>query len=304
MTDYFYSNGKLLLSGEYAILDGAEGWAIPTKFGQGLKITPSSSGILTWKSLDVDKNTWFKASYTLADFKQLSASDEAISKTLIGLLQEARALQPAFLSESAGCAVETELSFPRNWGLGTSSTLINNIAQWAKIDAYSLLKKTFGGSGYDLACAQHDHPILFKIEEGQAVVRKANPTLSFVDQLYFVYLNQKRNSREAIAAYRKRSINKLELTTKITEITSALIRAGSLSEFERLLNLHEHILSTALDVRTIKEQLFSDYEGSIKSLGGWGGDFLLVTARKNTFDYFKAKGYSTIISYSDMILKN
>ena len=32
MIKNYYSNGKLLLSGEYAILDGAEGWAIPTKF--------------------------------------------------------------------------------------------------------------------------------------------------------------------------------------------------------------------------------------------------------------------------------
>ncbi len=75
-----------------------------------------------------------------------------------------------------------------------------------------------------------------------------------------------------------------------------------MQEFETLLNLHEQILSSALNVTTIKEQLFPDYKGSIKSLGGWGGDFVLVTARENTLDYFKTKGYKTILSYSDMIL--
>ena len=34
-----------------------------------------------------------------------------------------------------GFKVTTKLDFPKNWGLGTSSTLINNIAQWAQVDA-------------------------------------------------------------------------------------------------------------------------------------------------------------------------
>lgn len=302
MTAYFYSNGKLLLSGEYAILDGAEGWAIPTQFGQSLEITPSHSRTLTWKSFDVDNSIWFQGSYDVADFGELSSSDEHISKTLIHILKQIRALRPKFLSNSNGCMVQTKLTFPRNWGLGTSSTLINNLAQWAKIDPYDLLKNTFGGSGYDIACAQHQCPLLFKIEKSKARVRKVSPVLSFSDQLYFVYLNQKKNSREAISAYRERSIDKLQLTSKISEITNSLITTSTLQEFETLLNLHEHVLSSALNVPTIKEQLFPDYKGSIKSLGGWGGDFVLVTARKNTLDYFKTKGYTTMIPYSDMIL--
>lgn len=303
MTDYFYSNGKLLLSGEYAILDGAEGWAIPTKFGQSLRVNYCSSGVLTWKSFDADKIIWFQGSYDLVDFSELSSSDAAISKTLIQILRQTRTAQPMFLNQCKGCTVDTELTFPKNWGLGTSSTLLNNIAQWAKTDPYKLLKNTFGGSGYDIACAQHNAPILFKIENDKAIVRNVHPALSFTDQLYFVYLNQKKNSREAISDYRERSIHKLELTTAITKITNALIKATTLQEFETLLNLHEELLSEALDVTTIKEQLFSDYKGSIKSLGGWGGDFVLVTARGNTLNYFKTKGYTTIISYSDMILE-
>ncbi len=98
MTDYFYSNGKLLLSGEYAILDGAEGWAIPTKFGQSLKANASSSGTLTWKSFDADNSIWFQASYDLIDFKELSSSDETISKTLSHILKQASELRPKFLA--------------------------------------------------------------------------------------------------------------------------------------------------------------------------------------------------------------
>ena len=33
-TQTFYSNGKLLITGEYVVLDGAKALALPTKFGQ------------------------------------------------------------------------------------------------------------------------------------------------------------------------------------------------------------------------------------------------------------------------------
>jgi hypothetical protein len=51
-----------------------------------------------------------------------------------------------------GYNITTHLNFPKKWGLGTSSTLINNIAQWLQIDAFTLLNNSFGGSGYDIAC--------------------------------------------------------------------------------------------------------------------------------------------------------
>ena len=34
----YYSNGKLLITGEYAVLDGALSLALPTKFGQELNV--------------------------------------------------------------------------------------------------------------------------------------------------------------------------------------------------------------------------------------------------------------------------
>ena len=302
MTKYFYSNGKLLLSGEYAILDGAEGWAVPTKFGQSLKTTGNKSGILSWKSLDADGSIWFQASYNLNDFTSLYSSNKKISDALAEVLVETRKLEPGFLESREGCLVETELTFSRNWRLGSSSTLINNIANWAKVNPYILLSKTFGGSGYDIACAQYDHPIVFKINNEKPMVRIVQPELPFSEALYFVYLNQKKNSREAITAYRNQQIDKLALTTRITELTEALIQAATLVEFEALLNLHETILSNALNVPTIKEQLFPDYPGSIKSLGGWGGDFVMVTAQRHTLDYFKQKGYHTIVPFSEMVL--
>jgi len=125
MTKEFYSNGKLLLSGEYAILDGAEGWAMPTKFGQYMTVDAAKTKTLSWRSIDADGTVWFTGSYSLKDFKEVSSSNEEVSKNLIKILVEVRRLNPSFLVQSQGCEVQTTLTFPRAWGLGTSSTLIN-----------------------------------------------------------------------------------------------------------------------------------------------------------------------------------
>ncbi len=46
------------------------------------------------------------------------------------------------------------MNFDKNWGLGSSSTLINNISSWAKINPYDLLWSIGKGSGYDIASGQ------------------------------------------------------------------------------------------------------------------------------------------------------
>ena len=146
MEKEFYSNGKLLLSGEYAILDGALGLAIPTSYGQSLQVTPNTSGFLDWTSLDLNKNVWFSAQLDLTNLNVVATSDKSMANTLKTLLLEANAQNPLLLTDSEGFKIETHLTFPRNWGLGTSSTLINNLAQWARVDAYQLLWNAFGGS--------------------------------------------------------------------------------------------------------------------------------------------------------------
>jgi hypothetical protein len=52
----------------------------------------------------------------------------------------------------------------------------------------------------------------------------------------------------------------------------------------------------------IKQRLFPDYNGAIKSLGAWGGDFILVSGTTHPEAYFNSKGYRTIFRYSDLIL--
>ncbi len=298
----FYSNGKLLITGEYAVLDGAKSLAIPTKYGQSLIVIETESKEIAWTSFDDKGRVWFEAIYDLESMTEISSSNSEISKTLHKTLIEAQKLNPHYLTDGLGYAIESKLTFPKDWGLGSSSTLINNIAQWANINPYQLLENTFGGSGYDIACAQHNTPIIYQLENRKPFVEEVNFNPDFKDQLFFIHLNKKQNSREGISQYRQLNFNTEELVNSIGDITSKMVSCHDLVTFETLMDQHETILSKTLKTPTVKKSLFDDYTGSIKSLGAWGGDFILVTGDKASMAYFKQKGYNTIIPYSEMIL--
>lgn len=303
MEKEFYSNGKLLLSGEYAILDGALGLAIPTSYGQSLHVAPTTSGFLEWASFDENDEVWFTVKLDISNLEVISTSNEAIAKILVTLLLEANTQNPLLLTDSDGFQIETRLTFPKSWGLGTSSTLINNLAQWARVDAYQLLWNAFGGSGYDIACAQHNSPITYQLQNGEPKVQEVNFNPIFKDSLYFVHLNQKQSSKEAITNYREQQFDKPQLIKNISSITQKIINASTLAGFESLMEEHEAMLSNILNIAPVKQQLFPDYFGMIKSLGAWGGDFVLATGDNKTILYFKSKGYHTIIPYSKMVLQ-
>lgn len=298
----FYSNGKLLITGEYAVLDGAKAWAIPTKYGQSLTVLKSESKKIEWTSLDEKDKVWFEAIYDFETMTEISSSSSEISKTLLEILSEAQKLNPRFLMNGLGYTIESKLTFQRDWGLGSSSTLVNNIAQWANINPYHLLVSTFGGSGYDIACAQHNAPILYQLAKGSPKVEEVNFNPDFKDQLFFIYLNKKQNSRDAIQKYYGEIIDRKKLSKTISQITSRMITTTSIDDFESLMTRHEYLISDALKTPTIKTKLFSDYPRAIKSLGAWGGDFILAAGDEGSMAYFKQKGYSTIIPYSEMIL--
>ena len=304
MKKEFYSNGKLLITGEYLVLDGAKAFALPTKFGQNLIVEKGSNKEIIWKSYDADGSLWFEDTITFSEISnKINIETESVKSTLIAILQEAYALNPNFLNLAEGYSISTELGFPKIWGLGTSSTLINNIAQWLQIDAFTLLKNSFGGSGYDIACAQNDHPILYHLEQGKAVVEKVLFNPDFTQNLYFVYLNKKQNSKTAIAAYNSNKKDNLEKNIALNDqLTFEILNAKTLPEFALALEKHETKMSLILEIKPVKETLFPDFEGTIKSLGAWGGDFVLVISEKNPTSYFASKGFETIIGYNEMIL--
>ena len=306
----YYSNGKLLLTGEYLVLDGAKSLAIPTKFGQDLIVEKIKEAQIIWGSFTHTGECWFEAVFDLKKLRLVNCtfnSDnegnaDVIAETLLSVLREAKGLNPDFLNSENGFLVKTNLTFPRNWGLGSSSTLINSIAAWAKVDAFKLLWNSFKGSGYDIACAQNNSSIFYQIENKEPVVNQVEFNPVFKEKLFFVHLNKKQDSKEGIAKFRESNINFDQEIKRISAISDAFLNANTLEYFESLIVEHERIISSIIKLKPIKEKLFPDYFGEIKSLGAWGGDFVLVTGNSETPGYFKNKGFETILTYSEMIL--
>jgi mevalonate kinase len=304
MKKTFYSNGKLLITGEYVVLDGARALALPTKFGQNLIIEESENDLIHWKSYDQDGSIWFEETISFSSIieKEKFTEIHNIKNTIIEILHEAYKLNPTFLTESKGYRITTELTFPKFWGLGTSSTLINNIAQWLEIDAYELLKKSFGGSGYDLACAQNNSAIIYQLIEDKPIIETIVFHPDFSSKIYFVYLNKKQSSKEAITSYLDKQGSIEKTITKINSITKTVVNSTRANEFALALQKHEIEMSNVLELQTVQEALFNDFQGVVKSLGAWGGDFVLAISKENPTEYFKERGYGTVIPYSEMIL--
>jgi mevalonate kinase len=299
----FYSNGKLFLIGEYTVIDGSEAFALPTIYGQYLYVENTDNNFIEWKSYDADKSLWFETQLTTNDIRKEVKTGNKVTDTLINILHIADKLNPSILQENNGYSISTVLTFSRNWGLGSSSTLINNIAQWFQIDAYKLLAESFGGSGYDIACAQYNTPIIFQKTEDKPKVRSIEFNPDFLDKLYFVYLNKKQNTRSSVVAYRE---NIKDIPTLNEQVNAIIEQASTTNNFETfctLLDKHSDLMSKPLQMKTIKEELFPDFNGTLKSLGAWGGDFILAASEENPTQYFRSKGYETVIPYSDMILK-
>ncbi|MBK7869695.1 MAG: GHMP kinase [Saprospiraceae bacterium] len=303
----FHSKGKLLLTAEYFVLDGALALALPTKLGQSLQVVENETKTITWKSFDADDNPWFQGIFDLPSGECLSCNDIETGNRLTKIFKAIQKQNPGFLQQFQGLQIETRLEFPRLWGLGTSSTLIANLAQWAGIDPFILLKNTFGGSGYDIACAQANGPILYQLDEQKRPTVKNRRMLfeMFAKRLYFIYLGKKQDSREGIARYREKVQGQPQLIDRISNLTLEFVECKDLSHFEVLIREHEAIVAETLELPRAKALYFQDFWGEVKSLGAWGGDFVLATSDRSAEEtkfYFNEKGFETVIPFENLVL--
>ena len=292
-----------MITGEYLVLDGAKALALPTKFGQDLVVENGEHKTIYWKSFDKDGTVWFEENITFSEITDNTKTENQLEKnTLIAILHEAYLLNPDFINASDGYIITTNLTFPKFWGLGTSSTLINNIAQWLQIDAFELLKNSFGGSGYDIACAQNDTAIFYQLIDGKPTVEQIDFKPECSANIYFVYLNKKQSSKNAIETYKKKKKNLDPIIPEIEKINNSIFFNSTFENFSDVLQKHENIMSDVLKEPTVKASLFPDFSGTIKSLGAWGGDFVMVISEENPTNYFKGKGFETVLIYEEMIL--
>jgi mevalonate kinase len=318
-----HAHGKLLLTAEYFVLDGALALALPVRLGQsldfGLRIADyglEGQKAMHWRSLDEKGECWFEAKFAPENFDFSETTDPAVAERLQKILQEARNLNPNFLTDcqlpSRGVGTRPancQLEFPRLWGLGTSSTLIYLVAKWAEIDPFELSTRTFGGSGYDIACAGADGPILYRLVNGKPQFERCEFNPPFRNSLYFIYLGKKQDSREGIRNYRLRigdcGLGVQETVDKVSDLTRRFLDSQTLAEFEGIIREHEAMVAETIGLQRAKSLFFNDFWGEVKSLGAWGGDFVLATSDRPTEEtrhYFNEKGFEVFLPYNDLIL--
>ncbi len=300
----FYSHGKLLIAGEYLVLKGATSLAVPLTFGQTLEVKrDNTSDILTWESYEQDK-LWFKGDLNCEFFEIVETTDQKIAETLLNILKQTTQLNPKFTARLKDIKVITNSDFKFQWGFGSSSTLLSNIAFWAEIDPFQLHNKTSVGSGYDVAVARENGPVYFRKKKSGYEIEKVTFNPLFKDQIYFIYLGEKQDSATSVGQFksRKRSFsNEIKL---ISELSRHVASAVTLEDFEFYMKEHEIIISSILKQKRLKETRFTDLEGEIKSLGAWGGDFAMMTwhdSKKELLNYLKQKEIDTVFSFNELI---
>lgn len=299
----FRSNGKLFLIGEYIVMDGAKAFALPTKFGQCLFVEDSSekSNQIIWSAYKADDSLWFEVQFQLDSLEILSTTNQKLANSLQNILIQAKSLNPDFFNSNNFYTCKTKLEYPQEWGLGSSSTLIDLISQWIEINPFLLNQLTFNTSGYDIACAHHNKPILYT-NQPQIEVEELDLNWDFKDKLFFVYLNQKQDTQAVVGNHYKNKPKDWGLINDLSQLVLDATKVDNLTDLEFILDEYQDRLGAFMQIPQPKELYFSDYEGSIKSLGAWGGDFVLVTYREGMETYFKEKGYDTIIPFTEIIL--
>lgn len=287
------------------MLDGALALGVPVRFGQHLRVVPvMDNGSHQWVSLGYDGLPWFEGRFSPQGAYQ-GGSDAGVGERLEGLFQAIKKQRPGFWQDKSALRFEARLSFPREWGLGSSSTLVAALGLWAKVDPFALLADTFGGSGYDLACALSGQPVLFQRRDGVAHYVECPYKPPFAGHICFVYLNRKQDSRLGIARYRKQVKEPAAAAEAISSLTLRFLQARSAEAAARIVQEHETLVSRALGLPTVKEALFPDFPGAVKSLGAWGGDFAMAISTQPgemTRQYLRSKGYETVFTWAEMAL--
>ncbi len=326
MSQIYYSHGKFLLTSEYLVLKGALSLATPLKLGQSMTVEMSQGAGLHWNAYKPD-GPWFSVVLNSENLEIIDSDDQSKAEKLRQILQAVKQLNPKAF-EGKSLKFTTRLDFDPNWGLGSSSTLIANLSRWANINPYELLKMTFGGSGYDIACATAEGPIYYQLSNTESALRQAqgpqrpkvvetvegptpmvepnNSPPPFADHLYFVYQGQKQSSSKEIKAFLAKAnpVDLLKDIEAVSEISRAVPKCQTLDEFAMLMQCHERIIARCIGQEPVQKR-FPDFEGVLKSLGAWGGDFILAATNWDESQvkaYFKGKGLEVVFGYHQLVL--
>lgn len=301
MNGKIFSPGKLLLTSEYAVLDGALALAIPTQLGQEFFFDEldDQRGHISWLALHQGE-LWLQVEIDYQNWEIEYTNLPEHAAFILKVLKLVQQLSGYKFRSDRSYILKTNLQFPPDYGLGSSSTLMNNLAEWAGVDAFQLNEMTLGGSGYDIAVAREKSAILYQLTTHGRFTEQINYRPDFRKELIFIHLNQKQNSRNGIEMYRAKPKSKT-LIENLSEVTEKVKSCTDLGIFSELMEQHEEMLSNFLGIDKIKDQYFASCPVFVKSLGAWGGDFVMSRKFSGYAQYFSDKGFSTQLGWDDLI---
>ena len=303
--------GKILLSGEYVVLDGATALGLASRMGQSMAVFRGSQpGCLRWIALDHLHNPWLQANYRIVDGQwsvgEVSAAASESADMLQNWLQAAWTLmaRPGDGSASGygeaswndilhqeGLTVQTQLDFARSWGLGSSSTALALLAQWLGVDARRLYALTTNGSGYDLEVALQNSSILYRLPEGRPITNSlsADPFEPIVQpipyrlpqggRLWLVDPGGKQISAKEVVRYRKLDKNqRMACVEEISSLSVALATCQDVTMMMDCFEQHDGVLEKLLGQPCLQRSAGNGFPGRLKSLGAWGGDLFLAVS--------------------------
>lgn len=277
------------------VLLGAKAFALPTKLGQWLEVEEIDEDHCEYRAFDKENVLWLSAKFDL-NGGLLTSNSLTEAKKLESVL---RLLN--LKKDKGGWSFSSKLDFDRNWGLGSSSTFLANLANASSLDAFDLFFRTQTGSGYDIAVALSRSPLFYVVNNQQPEYQLVEFNPLFKSQLFFVYLEKKQNSEKEVKGFLDKpqiTSNQIELVGHLSE---AMAYAKNLVDFGKAMEEHEGLLSNILGKPSIEQTRFRDFPGKIKSLGAWGGDFALAACEDSPLEYFSKRGFRTVLSFQEMI---
>ena len=299
----YHAHGKLLLTAEYFVLLGAKAIALPLQYGQRMDVSVGKQErVISWKAF-MQEGLWFSCDFQLPELKIIHSSDAEKAVILQDALKAIQQMNPNF-AFNGGLEIHTKIDFHNQWGLGSSSTLIANLASWANVDPFELNEQIFNGSGFDIACASADGPIFYQKNKLPVPLDLDYP---FSDHLYFIYSGSKKSTRNEVRRFLNEGAISPSQIEQINIISEQIADAKTLVDFQCLIHEHEQLVSGLLNIPTVKSSYFSDFDGEVKSLGAWGGDFYLVATPMDdrcVLNYFKEKGLRVVFPWNELVLDN
>ncbi len=304
----FYAPGKILLCGEYLVLKGFNGIALPTKLGQWLEVfefeTPNDKAdSIIYSAFDLEGYKWIDWDCEINNIQnqEISNSSEEFLVKFFQLIPENN------WKQGYSYRFETRLEFSQKWGLGSSSTFVSLLCQYFRLNPFKIEKQLLGGSGYDIAVAELKHPLIFWRNENGANFRRWTSGHTKNSNWNIVFLNEKVNSRkssELIMGAIEEIASDAAYQMQFQKIMEMIEMANDIFTVEAALEMYQLLLGQITNLPTPYQLLNIKpvKQGLCKWLGAWGGDMLLVNDNvlneyQEVFEEYEIYPWNEIVIY-------